>query len=215
VSGPAVAGVEGRLGYTITVPGSWFELDVEPATRDEAIRRLVEERVRGNDAMWAQRHAIQKLLGEQARAAYESGATYCASFSIPTDEGPITGTVMVSLVMDPAYDETSVLDDVLRSVPRVGGDLDPWTEVGVVNVDGVECMRSRGIEDAPVGDGHFVRNVSMLTVVPVPDHRRMFLVACSSPVVAMAEELLDLFDAVTDTFRVVLLDKEGADVAAQ
>lgn len=216
MSGPAVAGVEGKLGYTITVPDSWFELDLEPSTREASIRRLVEARVRGNDTMWEQRAAIQKMLLEQARAAHESGATYCASFSIPTEEGPITGSVTVSLVMDPAYDETSVLEDVLRSVPRTGGDLDAWTEIGTVDIDGVECLRSRGVEDAPLGDGNFIRNVSMLTVVPVRDHRRMFLVACSSPVVVMAEELHDLFDAVTGTFRVVRLEPtEVLDVAAQ
>ncbi|MET0930195.1 MAG: hypothetical protein ABWX74_11785 [Aeromicrobium sp.] len=207
MSGPAVAGIEGRLAYTIAVPGSWFELDLEPATREASIRRLVEERVRGNGAMWEQRHAIQKVLVEQARAAHESGATYCATFSIPTDEGPITGTVTVSLLMDPADDETSALQDVFRSVPRVSDELEPWTEVGVVDVGGVDCPRSKGIEDVPIGDGHFVRNVSMLTAVPVPDHRRMFLIACSSPVIAMDEQLLDLFDAVTGTFRVVRLDE--------
>jgi hypothetical protein len=210
VSGPAVAGIEGRLAYTVTVPGTWFELDVEPATREESIRRLVEQRVRGNDAMWEQRHAIHKVLVDQARAAYESGATYCASFSIPTDEGPITGTVTVSLVMDPAYDEETTIADFFRSVPRTGDDLEPHTDVTSVQIDGVECARSSGIEDAPLGDGVFVRNVSMLTAVPVPEHRRLFLVACSSPVIVLEEQLLDLFDAVTGTFRVVRLDPQEA-----
>ncbi len=206
MSGPAVAGIEGRLAYTITVPETWFELDVEPATREDSIRRLVEQRVRGNDAMWEQRHAIQKVLVDQARAAYETGATYCASFSIPTDEGPITGTVMVSLVMDPAYDEETTVADFFRSVPRTDDALEPHTDVASVQIDGVECARSSGIEDAPLGDGAFVRNVSMLTAVPVPDHHRLFLVACSSPVIVLEEQLLDLFDAVTGTFRVVRLD---------
>lgn len=206
MSGPAVAGIEGRLAYTITVPDSWFELDLEPATREASIRRLVEDRVRGNDTMWAQRHAIEKLLTEQARAAHESGATYCASFSMPTAEGPITGSVTVSLHRDPADDETSVLKDVVRSVPRTGGDHDPHTEVDVVDVGGVECVRTSGIEDTPIGDGHYVRNVSMLTLVPVPEHRRLFLVTCSSPVIILEEQLLDLFDAVTGTFRVVRID---------
>jgi hypothetical protein len=211
VSGPAVAGVEGRLAYVLTVPETWFELDVEPATRETSARRLVEERVRGNETMWEQRHAIQKVLVEQARAAYEAGATYCASFSIPTDEGAITGTVTVSLVMDPAYDEETTFVDFLRARPRTGDDpLEPHTDVTAVRIDGVECARSSGIEDTPIGDGTFVRNVSMLTAVPVPDHRRLFLVACSSPVIVLEEQLLDLFDAVTGTFRVVRLDGDGA-----
>lgn len=212
MSGPAVAGIEGRLAYTITVPETWFELDVEPATRETSIRRLVEERVRGNDVMWEQRTAIQKVLVEQARAAYETGATYCASFSIPTDEGPITGTVTVSLILDPAHDETVSLDDVLRAVPRTDDPLDPHTDVGTVQIDGVECLRSSGIEDTALGEGTFVRNVSMLTAVPVPEHSRLFLVVCSSPVIVLEEQLLDLFDAVTGTFRVVRLDQLDPEV---
>jgi hypothetical protein len=208
MSGPAVAGVEGRLAYTISVPATWFELDVEPATRDDSIRRLVETRVRGNEVMWEQRHAIQKVLADQARAAYETGATYCASFSIPTDEGPITGSVTVSLIMDPAYDEETSIADFFRSVPRTDDELAPHIDVTTVQIDGVSCARSSGIEDTPVGDGGFVRNVSMLTAVPVPDHRRLFLVVCSSPVIVLEEQLLDLFDAVTGTFRVVRLDAD-------
>lgn len=207
MSGPAVAGVEGRLAYTIAVPASWYELDLEPATRADSIRRLVEDRTRGDDAMWEQRRGLERLLLEQAQAARESGATYCASFSMPTDEGPVTGTVTVSLVMDPAADEPSILHEAFRPVERREGDLTPYTDVSTLEVGGRRCVRSQGIEDAALGDGHYVRNVSMLTAVPVPEHGRVFLVACSSPVVVLADQLLDLFDAVSGTFRVVLLEE--------
>lgn len=213
-AGPAIAGVEGRLAFVITVPETWYELDVHPATREESIRLLVDQRCRGNDAMWAARPGIRKALEEQARAAWEAGAVYCAGFADPTEDGPITGSVMVSLVHDPraADDTVDWLKESFRDVPRRGDDeLAPYAETSVVDLPGVgPCPRTSGIEDAPLGEGHFVRGVTMLTAVPVPDHERVFLVAASSPVLPLVEPLLDLFDAVTGTFRVVRRDADDA-----
>lgn len=207
-TGPAIAGLEGRLGYTILVPDSWYELDLHPATREESIRRLVSERLDDPE----QRGGLQRLLLEQARQARDSGATYCASFSFPTDAGPVTGSVMVSLHDDPADGDLEVLGEAFRPVPRqpaVEGsevDLEPWTDVAPIEIGGRRAVRSSGISDTPLGEGRWLRNVSMVTVVPLPEHRRAFMITCSSPVVALADDLLDLFDAVTDSFRVVSLD---------
>ena len=66
----------------------------------------------------------------------------------------------------------------------------------------------QGIEDTPVGDGRLLRHVFMVTAVPLPRDQRTFLVAASSPTLPLADALLDLFDAVTGTFRVVALDTD-------
>lgn len=207
--GPAVAGLEGRLGFAITVPDSWYELDLQPATRDESIRLLVEDRVRGNDELWAQRRPIAALVGRHAAAAYDTGATYAACFVMPTDDGPITGSVTVSLVPAPSPGAGEEAADLLarlsRQVPRTG-ELDPYSLGTVVEIPTAgRCARAYGIEDARV-EGGYVRTVFMQTAVPVavedgPD--RVFLISASSPVVPLWAELHDLFDAVTGTFRLV------------
>jgi hypothetical protein len=208
--GPATAGLEDRLGFTITVPRSWYELELEPARRDQAIRELVEERLRGNDTMWEQRHAVHRLLVQQATDAWESGATYCAGFSLPTDQGPVTGSLTVSLVEDPFADGVAVSPgERFREVPRGTDPLAPYARTTAVDLPGGgECVRSSGIEDTPFPGGGLLRTVFMLTSVPLREHGRVFLVACSSPVLALADELLDLFDAVTGTFTVVRIDDE-------
>lgn len=217
--GPAVRGLEGRLGFAITVPDSWYELDLQPATRDESIRLLVEDRVRGNDELWAQRRAIATMVGRYAAAAYDAGATYAACFVMPTDDGPITGSVTVSLVQAPSTegdeDAADLLARLTRQVPRAG-ELDPYSLVTVVEIPTAgRCSRSYGIEDVRV-EGGYVRTVFMQTAVPVavehgPD--RVFLISGSSPVVPLWAEMHDLFDAVTGTFRLVPLgEPAGADV---
>ena len=99
--GPAHAGLEDRVGFAITVPDSWFELDLAPTTRDDSLRVLVEERVRGHQEMWEARHGITRILREEAARAWDSGAAYAACLAQPTDDGPITASLAVSLVRGP------------------------------------------------------------------------------------------------------------------
>jgi hypothetical protein len=207
MTGPAVAGLEGRLGFALTVPESWFEIDVDPATRDDSIRRLVEDRVRGNDAMWKARHGVTRILRQEARKAWESGAAYAACMVHATDEGPITASVVISLVRGPVGataegDPSSFMAERLVSVPRKPDD-DLFTAVTTVEIPEVgHCARSYGVEDVQVDSG-FIRTAFMQTFVPVPGANKVFIVSASSPVVALAAELHDLFDAVTGTFRLV------------
>lgn len=202
-----VDGAEEQLGFVVSVPRSWYELELRPGVRDDAIRRLVEERTRGNDAMWEQRHAIRSVLLEQATQAWAAGAAYCAGFSLPTEEGPVTGSLTVSLLPDAGASLLST-DDRFRTVPRGTDPLEPYATSSVVDIPTAgRCARSVGISDTRLPDGPLLRHVFMLTAVPLPAHGGTFVVAASSPVVALADELLDLFDAVTGTFRVVRLDE--------
>lgn len=211
MNGPAVAGLEGRLGYVISVPQSWYELELRPGVRDQAIRRLVEDRVRGNDVMWAQRRSIEKLLVEHAARAWESGATYAAGFSLPTEEGPVTGSLTVTLVEDPAGEVVLTPDERFHQVPRTSDPLAPYALTTVVDLPTIgPCPRSSGIDEAALPEGGLLRHVFMVTAVPVREHRRTFLVSASSPVLPLADALLDLFDAVTSTFRVARLDPPDA-----
>ena len=217
MTGPATAGLEGRLGFSVTVPDSWFEIDVDPATRDENIRRLVEQRVRGNDAMWQARHGLTKILRDESRKAWEAGAAYAACMVQPTDEGPITASVVVSLVRGPVGatadgDPAGGLAERLTVVPRSEAS-DLFTSVTTVDIPDVgTCARSFGVEDVPV-DAGYVRTAFMQTFVPVPGVNKVFIVSASSPVVALAPELHDLFDAVTGTFRLVDLQGVARDAA--
>ncbi|HET6563470.1 MAG TPA: hypothetical protein VFG72_16495 [Marmoricola sp.] len=211
MTGPAVSGLEGRFGFTITVPDTWFELDVAPATRDESIRRLVEERVRGHQEMWEARHGITRILRDEARKAYDAGAAYAACMAMPTEDGAVTASVVVSLVRGPVgatLEGDPVGSLVDRLVPVSPTDDGRFTSVTTVDLEHAgTAARSYGVEDVPV-DAGYVRTVFMQTMVPVPRMNKVFLLSASSPVVPLAAELHDLFDAVTGTFRLVEL--EGA-----
>lgn len=200
-----------RGGFRITVPASWWEFDIHPATREESIRRLVGQRVRENPALGEHRTVLSRFLTRAALEAYESGAVYIGCMAQNFGQAPITATVTVSLVgartsdgqlmpTDPAAIVASLREKPAR---REG---DPWRKVTSVEIPEVGfAARTYGIEDVePPGGGRGMRTVLMQTFVPVPGAGdRVALISGSSGVVGLADSFFDVFDAVTSTFRVV------------
>jgi hypothetical protein len=81
---------------------------------------------------------------------------------------------------------------------------DTWRRVTTVEIPETGlAARTFGIEDVAVpGDSRTVRAVLMQTFIPLPGHDdKVALVAGSSSVVDRADSFLDVFDAVTSTFR--------------
>jgi hypothetical protein len=209
-----VAAVE-REGFAITVPMTWWEFDLHPATRDDSVRRTVAQRVRENPALAEHRDVIGRFLKKAARDAYDSGAVYVGCMAQNFDGLPLTATVTVSLIgartpdgqllpADPASIAAGLRP---KEAAREG---DTWRKVTTVEIPGTGlAARTYGIEDVQVpGDSRTVRAVLMQTFVPLPGRTdKVALVAGSSSVVDLADSFFDVFDAVTSTFR--YRDPEG------
>ncbi len=107
----------------------------------------------------------------------------------------------------PEHDRAGRLTDLFTSVPRGGGpdDAEPYSTVRVVEIPSVgACARSHGVDDVSLeGETDAIRTVFMQTALPVPHSRQVVLVCATSPAVMLAEELHEVFDAVTGTFRLV------------
>jgi hypothetical protein len=208
-----------RGGFTITVPTSWWEFDVQPAT-EASIRRLMGQRARENSALAEHRGTMTKFLNRAARQAYDSGAVYIGCMAQNFGAIPLTATVTVSAVgartpegellpTDPA-----AIVAGLRDVParREGG---PWRKVTAVEIPEVgTAARTYGIEDVEEpGGGRALRAVLMQTFIPFPHQAdRVALVSCSSAVLDLADSFFDIFDAVTSTFRFTpAVDQRGDD----
>ena len=192
------------IGFSLSVPDSWFELDVKRSSRDANIKLLVESRVRDQPELWEHRAALIKLLRRQAREAADSGAIYCACFVMVLEESVIPGAVTVSIIPPPPAG--SAVDVIAEQLPTLeateeGG---TWMSRTMVQIDGIgRVPRSQGVVDVEVpGGSGTVRSLVMRTFVPV-DSERLLLVAAASPAVDLAEVLLELFDAVTGTLSLV------------
>ncbi len=193
----------GIAGFALTVPPDWFELELRPALREASIKALVHERVRGQAQLREARPGIVKLLLEYAERAWASGARYCACFVQPTAEGPITGAVTVTLTAAPTPPGSPApltVDALVTALDRIAAQA--ARPASVVQIEEVgEAARTYGVEDVPMPNGALVRNVVMQTLVPVPGSTDVVLITGSSPVLWLEEQLLDLFDAVSSTFR--------------
>ncbi|MFJ8597327.1 hypothetical protein ACIREM_01130 [Streptomyces shenzhenensis] len=201
-----------RGGFRIKVPESWWEFDVRPESRDDSIRRMVDERVEQHPELAPYRDTYTGFLRKAAADAWRSGALYCGcmaeSFGGDT---PITGSVTVSLVggrtsegAPLSNDPAAIASQLAVKEARKPGDS--WRKVTTVDIPGVgPAARTHGIEDIPVPDDSLnrtVRAVLMQTYIPVPGQEgTVALVAGSSQVLDLADSFFDIFDAITTTFR--------------
>lgn len=192
-------------GFGINVPESWFEVDLHPDTRNGSINDLVTQRLRDVPELYEHRAALSRALRSAARSAYAGGAVYCGTMVQGLGDAVITATVTVALVEAPDDDAgAEAIARQLTAIPKRGDD-EPWRAVVSVEMPHVgRVPRTQGMEDIvmPEGSG-WIRTVLMQTFVPVPGPQtnRVALITCSSPILPLADELLDLFDAVTSTFR--------------
>lgn len=201
-----------RGGFRINVPESWWEFDVRPESRDDAIHGMVTERVRQHPELAPYRDTYTTFLRKAAADAWKSGALYCGcmaeSFGGDT---PITGSVTVSLVggrtregAPLSTDPSAIASGLAPKEARNEGDS--WRKVTTVDIPGVGgAARTFGIEDVAIPDdalGRTVRAVLMQTFIPVPGQEgKVALVAGSSQVLDLADSFFDIFDAITSTFR--------------
>lgn len=204
MTGPAL---DAAVGFSLRVPPNWFELDVHPATREASIRELVRERIAQVPELQERRTEITKLLRDQAAAAWDAGAVYCAGMAEPVLDGVLPATVTVFLLPGPLGARSDEPDRIAALLPMLTpkepkDEEDTWTRVRVFELEGCgQAVRTHGIEDLEPEPGKPLRVVQMQTFIPIPDVNRVLLVSCSSPATAIAEGLFDLFDALTGTLR--------------
>ncbi|MEV1010368.1 hypothetical protein [Streptomyces sp. NPDC049881] len=199
-----------RQGFRISVPDSWWEFDLRPETRDNSIRRMVDERVRNVPELAEHREVVASFLRRQARQAWDSGAVYCGCMAQSFGGGPpITASVTVSIVGARTASGEVLPTDPAAIVSRLGTRVarregDAWRDVTTVDIPEVgQAARTKGVEDISVpGDTRTIRAVLMQTFIPLPgDQQAVALVAGSSQVLDLADSFFDVFDAVTSTFR--------------
>jgi hypothetical protein len=191
------------VGFALSLPDSWFELDVRPATRDASIRALVERRTHEQPELWEHRSELVRILRRQARDAAEAGAVYCACFVIVVDDSVIPGSLTVSIIPPPPGGSAADAIAEELSVKEPQEDGGTWMSRSIVDLpDAGRAARAQGVTDVALPGGGWLRTILMQTFVPV-DADRLLLVAGASPAIDLAEPLLELFDTVTASLALV------------
>ncbi|WP_239311066.1 MULTISPECIES: hypothetical protein [unclassified Frankia] len=207
-----MAGGLASTEFSIAVPDSWFEVDLNPVTRRASIDALVRARTRAVPELAENRSAISRMLRNAASDAAAGGALFCGVMAEPVEGTILSASVTVSLLPAPEGgwtdgDQTNGVapDAILATLSeKVARSLDDtWTMVTLVDLPRVgRAVRAYGVEDITLPDrAGWIRTTAMQTFVPLPRSDTVVLIACSSPNVVLVDALHDLFDALTATFQ--------------
>jgi hypothetical protein len=205
----ATTDVAPPVGVAIRVPANWFEFDLHPASRDDNIRRAVNERIREIPELAEHRGELLRLLRRMAREAYDAGAVYCGCMAEDPGEEPLIASLMIAVVSTRAPDGglTDLDPRAMAAALKTKAARDPrdtWQRVRLIDIaETGAAVCTEGVEDLPVpGTGKTVRMVTMQTFIRVPGvEDRIAVVTATSPALDLQDELLELFEAIGATFR--------------
>ena len=191
----------GRFG--LTVPDYWMRFDLS----DGPLARARQA------ALKSARNPVDRMevddLFRQARAlnnaARRHGALWGAGTVTVFDDSVFIGHVMVFAINPGEGDLTATT--LGRQLSQAGAATDggqaPERTVSVVRLPRVgDAVRIVGTEKVAVTAGAEVEMLTMHTLVAVPGGGSdYFLVTCCSPNLPLAEQVYELFDAITSTFH--------------
>lgn len=198
--------------FLLDVPDLWDQVDLSGEQLAELRARAVamtdnpRERMQIND-MFRQGREISRaarrqgaLLATGTATLYDDGLfmAYGMVFAVTTPRGQELTLPVLSKQLGVSSDGTAPKDRTISSVriPNVGT---------VARVTGTETTRLTADID--------VKLLSMHTMMPVPGRAEDFLVVTlASPNLPLKDDVYDLFDAITSTFR--FLTDDGQPVAA-
>ncbi|MFG2226632.1 hypothetical protein [Streptomyces sp. NPDC048644] len=105
--------------YTLRYPSSWAHLDLDPNTRDVAIRRRIEEQARGTQAKREHVDSLIRQTRKSAREAYAQGALQVGCMIQFLDDGStLHATAMVLRTRIPEGESTDLTYLMLAGVCR-------------------------------------------------------------------------------------------------
>lgn len=214
---PPEANTTQARGFRIRRTPQWWDLPLDPDTRDAEIAAFVAER--RPDASPEQRREIIQILTGTAAAAHRLGAGLCAEYAAADEGGGlICANLMVTEI--PVLLPTDELEDQAAAIAQgalTGAAAPRPTECSVVDLpEAGPAIRVR-FDPLPRSSDQQPSGFDALRLqffVAVPGSGTTALLTFSSPVLTGHEpddELVELFDAMAETFYFV--NAEGERIA--
>jgi hypothetical protein len=207
--------------FRIVTPSNWYVLDLDPATRDTAIARLVERRFGAGDdpQMTRARGELTELLRGAARDAQENGAAYAAVMNVLVDGVPLSASLIAvradapldedgNAVTDPAaLSELLLATELAEAVEaafRPPAAEDPTAEdspAADTATDPAADDEAPEIVELPAGPAIRRRRIiggaaETQYVLPVPDSAQMLVLTFATPDVGFRWHFEDVFDRI-------------------
>lgn len=186
--------------YRLVVPDSWFRIPLEDEKqRRDAARALTNRVFHGIDDASRLRTRLLRQLNDQASAAQAAGGLELYVSMLEAAGFPLSASLLVSLLAGPPAEI-----DGAEAARSFGGLLrGEGKQVRTGTVAGQPAVRAlHGPRtDAGGGPGHAkVAPVAAQDVyVLVPGGRAWLLMSFSTPMMELASQMQELFDAITGT----------------
>jgi hypothetical protein len=200
---PATPAVSPPVGFRLPTPGNWFDLDLDPRTRDESIASLVDAHVAQSPAAVHNREGLRRLLRRTAREAAQGGMIFASLMSEVAEGVPVSASATVTLRSAVSLGGAPISNsgDIaghLRGQARAG-----WRgiEVRVAEIPTGSVVRLQGLQEGDVGG--LATGVVTLVVqyfVPVPGTPSLAVLTFTTPTLALAEPFTALFDTMAENF---------------
>jgi hypothetical protein len=183
----------------IATPASWFDLDLDPGTRNESITRMVQRS--GKRLAPAGRAELAGMLEAAAADAAAQGAVFAALYSDVLEDRPVSASLVVSLRQAEGGSPPAGITQagVAHALSHVLGRT-ASTEVRELPSGPAVRLRRR-IHGSVPGQEIRVEVEDVQWFVPSPDGGEVALLAFSTPTLGLAEPFGDLFDAIAGTLR--------------
>lgn len=184
--------------FRLTLPEHWFDCSVADEAQENAIAARTWDNCRAAGLDDRQAGAFTDSVRRAVRQARRSGVVHAGGTVEFYDDGPLTATVLVAALHPPAAGDVL---GALLSTPDSGTASGTWYRLGTVVLPHVGvAARVQGVQDVTL-DGETMRCVLMHTVLRIPGSPEILVVTGSSPNLAAADELFELFAAITATLR--------------
>jgi hypothetical protein len=195
----------GSARFSLVLPTTWAVLDLDPATRDRSIERLIRTALGPSDRLARLRRSAVTLYRSALADTADAGGFFAATLyqavggrplsasaiaflgtlPVGSDGGPISPGEMIDTLAQPGAGESLVDVPVLVDLPigpavRVRG----RTGAGLTGTDGREPL---------VDVTRFF--------VPVPEWDLMLVMAFSTPILPASDAFAALFDQLAKTAR--------------
>ncbi|MDQ6613794.1 MAG: hypothetical protein M3083_03325 [Actinomycetota bacterium] len=190
------------VGFWLALPEGWFTLDVNPKTAAASVDRLIAHRLleapQLGDEVASIKHTLTLVAAEAQRVGIEFSAGYAVNAG---DDLVITANLGISVH---TIGEGVSVQAIEQGLHARGDAKSAIVESGAGTAVKV---RGRDRHSLPGGPGVF-EVATWQYFVPVPNSNRLALLSFTTPTLALADDLDELFDAMVSSFRFTWVEQD-------
>jgi hypothetical protein len=195
-------------GYRLVVPPGWYRIDSDEGRRPRDVHRFVADQFAGTDHLPQVRRQLEASLVDHVAKAAEEGALEMYLSALRVGPVPVSSSLVVSFLPGPGLadepDEEDLKQMLLLAARQEAEGV--VADARLLTWDDGWAVRRVVHRQAPTGDDDLGQQLGPAPTFgvdwfrPVPGTRgATLLLAFSSPLLPVEEQLTELFDTIAGT----------------